>query len=251
MHFESQALHAVAAAAHTDAPRFDVYTGIHKALRAFMHDTLTQLGRVDAADPFALGPVLDQVDELLAELRHHVRNEDDFVHAAIEARRPGGAARTGGDHAEHLAEIALLEDEVRALRTARPEQRAPAALRLYRELAAFVGENLRHMQVEETANHAALWSLYTDAELAALHDRLMASLPPQEMAVVVRWMARALAPQELTALFVDARAKMPAEPFDALFGLACAELGPVRRDALRCAVGLASTAPVADHPLAG
>lgn len=55
-----------------------------------------------------------------------------------------------GDHVGHLGAIVRLEDETHALRTAAPAQRALLALRLYRHLAAFVGENLLRMQVEET-----------------------------------------------------------------------------------------------------
>jgi len=66
------------------------------------------------------------------------------------------------------------------VRDARDEHRAALAQRLYRHLALFIGENLQHMQVEETENNAALWALYSDDELAAIHDRLLASVPPKK-----------------------------------------------------------------------
>ena len=256
MQHDAQSIQAIAATATAanaaSAPRFDLYTGIHKALRHFMHDTLSRLGRLDVADEADMARTLGQLEELLDELRHHVRNENDFVHPAIEARCAGGAARTRGDHAEHLAEIALIEAEARALRLAPAAERPAMALQLYRELAAFVAENLRHMQVEESSNNAALWALYRDDELIALHDRLLASLPPQEMVVVARWMARALAPQELALLCLDMRQKMPPEPFVALLELIRAELDEPRRAKLARALGLAPVPGLVEaHPLAG
>jgi hypothetical protein len=241
MQVESQALQAVAQTTHAacTAPRLDIYAAIHKALRLFMSDTLSRLGRADPGDAEDLARTLDQLDELLSELRHHVRNENDFVHTAIEARQPGGATRTGGDHAEHLAEIATLEAEVRALRSAGADRRAALAQCLYRELAAFVAQNLRHMQVEESQNNAALWALYSDAELEALHDRILQSLPPQEMVLVLRWMARALAPQELAALCQDMRSKMPPEPFAAMFEVIREQLDASRRAQLCRALSVA------------
>lgn len=232
-HLPGNTFHAAA------APRFDMYTGIHKALRAFMVDTLLRLGRVDVEDADELGATLAQLDALLAELRHHLHNENDFVHTAIEARRPAGASRTAADHVEHQASIADLEDEVRTLRAADPARRALLALRLYRHLALFVAENLEHMQIEETANQATLWALYTDAELAAVHDAILANHTPEQMATVVRWMARALSPQELTGLCLDARAKLPPEAFAGLFGLIRAELAPARSTRLARALDVA------------
>jgi hypothetical protein len=201
-------------------PRLDLYTTIHKAWRQFMGDTLGRVGRMDVDDETDRLATLDQVEALLLQLRAHLDHENHFVHAAIEARRPGGAQVTAGDHEEHLESIRNLEDEAQALRQARGEQRHDLGLRLYRHLALFIAENFEHMQVEERDNNAALWALYSDAELLALHERLMASIGPAEMAATARWMAAALNPRELAELYIDVRAKAPLEAFNALLGVA-------------------------------
>lgn len=225
------------AAATAPAARFDIYVFIHKALREFMHHTVAAVGAMDVDDAGERADVCDQVELLLATLRGHVQHENDFIHAAIEARRAGGAAATAGDHVEHLEAIANLEDETHALRSAAPAQRTVLALRLYRHLAAFVGENLLHMQVEETHNNAALWALYRDDELVELHDRLMATIPPQEMALVVRWLAVALSVPELAILFADLRTKAPPQAVEALLGVVRSQVPAPRWARLAAAIG--------------
>jgi len=228
--------HAAASAA-TTAPRFDMYLFIHKALRQFMGHTLTRLGAMDVSDAEERDAVLDGVDSLLGFLRGHLQHENDFVHTAIEARRPGGARQTADDHLQHQDAIANLEDESRAVRDARDEHRSLLALRLYRHLADFVGENLQHMQVEETCNNAELWSLYSDEELVAIHDRLLATIGPDEMALTMRWMAAALNVQELAALFDDMRQKAPPPALEALLEVAHAQLDERRWGQLLRAIG--------------
>lgn len=196
------------------APRFDIYGAIHKALRRFMCDTLLKLGALDVDDLPETAQTLDQATALLGMMRGHLQHENDFVHTAIEARRPSGARDTANDHLEHLASIRALESEVAALcASTAPGERRAMAQRLYRHLSLFVAENLHHMHVEETVNNTMLWSLYSDAELLEIHDRLLASIPPQEMMLAVHWMAPSLNPLELSAVVGDARQKTPAEPF--------------------------------------
>lgn len=220
------------------APRFEMYTLIHKALRQFMADTLRRLGRADVDDNADLMPALDQVDTLLKQLRAHLKHENDFVHTAIEARRPGAARRTRDDHVGHLDALANLEDESAALRSARAEQRALLVLRLYRHLAVFVAENLDHMQVEETENQAALWALYSDAELMDIEGQILASLGADEMALTLRWMAAALNPSELAGVLAGVRAAAPAPAFEALLDVACCQLDEGRRAKLLRTLGL-------------
>ncbi|MFO1270338.1 MAG: hypothetical protein U1F50_01415 [Rubrivivax sp.] len=221
----------------TKAPRLDLYVTIHKALRQFMAHTLTRLGAVDLDDEEDFRAVLAGVDSLLGLMKGHLQHENDFIHTAIEARRPGGARHTADDHLLHQDAIANLEDEARALAVVRPEQRPAHALRLYRHLAEFVGENLVHMQVEETRINQALWELYDDAELMALHERLLASVPPAEMALVVRWMAAALNPAELVQLFAGMQAKAPAPAFEAMLDIARSQLSEPRWAKLARALG--------------
>src|SRR5512147_2403590 len=128
---------ATAAAA---AQRLDIYVGIHKALRHFMTDTLHRVGRMDANDADDRRRTLAQFGELMDLCEQHVHHENDFVHAAIEARQPRGAARTADDHVEHIAHIAALRGEARSLEQAEPSARASIALRLYRHLALFVAD---------------------------------------------------------------------------------------------------------------
>ena len=195
------------------APRLDLYAPIHKALRLAMCETLVLVGRLDVHDPEETVGTLARVDGLLDMLQHHLEHENAFVHAAIEARRPNGAERTAQEHVEHLASIEALRAETRAVQAAAADARPPLALRLYRHLALFVAENFQHMHVEETANNAALWALYRDAELLALHDRLLASISPVEHLEVARWMVPALNPAERAGMLQGARATMPPEAF--------------------------------------
>jgi hypothetical protein len=174
-------------------PRLDLYAHIHKALRLFMTDTLQQLSRMDIADPLELAAGLAQLEALLDAAKHHVDKENTFIHPAIEARRAGASAAIEAEHEEHLDSIAALRAESAALR-ALPT--AAAAQRLYRRFAAFVAHNFEHMGVEESRHNQALWAAYTDEELAALHGRILASIDPREMSLVLRWMIPALTPAE-------------------------------------------------------
>lgn len=204
------------AAKTATAPRFDLYTGIHKALRLFMNDTLARVGRLDHDDAVELGSTLTQVQSLLEACRSHVAKENKFVHTAIEARCPGATERIGGEHAEHLDAIAALEAETVAL-CALPS--VGAALRLYRHLARFVGENFEHMHVEESAHNGALWAVYSDAELQDIHRRILASIDPAEMALLLRWMVPAMSPAERAGMLGEMQAQMPPEAMRAVLDI--------------------------------
>jgi hypothetical protein len=230
---------AMTAPATSHAPRMELYTGIHKALRCAMADSLLRLGRLDVADDGERTLVIGQLEEVLGLLRGHLEHENYFLHTAIEARRPGGARQTAEDHAGHLDALCNLEDEVHALRSAGAAQRDALALRLYRHLAHFVGENLLHMQVEESSNQSLLWQLYDDAELAEIHGRLVASIPPHEMGTIARWMAQALSPQELIALFKGMQAEAPPEVVRALLDVARPHMSLVRWAKLARGLGIA------------
>ena len=214
LHATSPARQEQAAPAAT--PRVDLYAPIHKALRHFMTDTLHRVGRMDVADADDMGRALGQLDALLEECLHHLQRENEFMHQAMEARQPRGASRTADDHVEHIDSIEALQAEAAALRAAPQADRAMLGLRLYRHLALFVAENFQHMHVEETHNNAVLWAHYSDAELAALHDRLLDSIPPAEKAAIGRWMVPAMTPFERAMMFGEMKAHAPAPAYRAM-----------------------------------
>jgi hypothetical protein len=235
----SQPLQA-ARATPSAAPRLDLYAPIHKALRSFMSDTLDRIGRMDLADAAEMQGTLQQFDTLMALCASHLQHENEFMHPAIEARRPAGSARIAHEHDEHLESIAELRGEAAALRAAPADERPTLALRLYRHLALFVAANFQHMHIEETAHNALLWAHYSDAELLQLHGRLMASIEPRELLLVGRWMVPALNPAERAAVVGGIKAEAPPQAFQALMAHIRPHLDDKAWDALDRAVGLQS-----------
>ncbi|WP_427913833.1 hypothetical protein ACPWT1_02425 [Ramlibacter sp. MMS24-I3-19] len=206
-------------------PREDMYAAIHKALRAFMADTLLALGRVDVDDDADLARVTGQVVDLVDFCLSHLQHENAFVHTAIEARAPGASAAIAHDHIDHEREIAELRSAAQDLRQLEAALRPAAAHGLYRALAVFVAENMLHMNVEETAHNALLWSRYTDVELRAIHDALVASIPPQELMLGLRWMLPFMTPRERLGMLTGIRAQAPAPAFAAILDVVRPHLG--------------------------
>jgi hypothetical protein len=150
--------------------RHDIYAFIHKGLRAFMAHTLVRTGRLDVHDAAELAEVSEELRALLTICRHHLDNENTYVHPAIAARRPGACDRVAHDHVHHEAAITELEGLIEAL----PGD--PIALRrLYLRLSLFVAENFEHMQREETQMNAALWATHSDEEIMAIEQRIIRS----------------------------------------------------------------------------
>lgn len=227
------------AAAQT-APRLDLYAGIHKALRALMADTLLAVGRMDTDDDLELATTVQRVCELLDFCASHLAHENQFIHTAMEARAPGASDVIAHEHEEHGQHIASLGALAGALLKSPPAGRAGLALELYRQLALFIAGNFQHMHVEETAHNAVLWSRYTDAELADIHDALVASIPPEEMMYTLRWLVPFMNPAERRAMMGEMQAHAPAPAFAAALDTVRPHLSDTEWTKLTRGLGLAA-----------
>lgn len=194
--------------------RYNLYAIIHKALRAQMSEALTEAGRTDWADVAERAQTLSTVGQLLDACRSHLEHEGQFIHTAMEQRRPGSSTHTATDHRGHLREIAELSALCDTIATT-PDAatRELSAEQLYRKLARFVAENYEHMEVEESANNAVLWAEYSDAEIHAIEHALVASIPPEEMMGTLRWMLPYANHVERSTMLSGMRQQAPAEAF--------------------------------------
>jgi hypothetical protein len=234
---ETQTLHPAATqpAAAEGMGRLDLYAGIHKALRLFMTRTLARIGSADPRDPDDTAEALQQLERLLGLCELHLKDENEFVHPALERARAGSAARIAAEHQHHLESFADLRDLAGLVAHSADATRPAALQRLYRALALFVADNFQHMHVEETAHNAVLWAAYSDAELAAIEQAIVASIPPQAMAEALHWFFPALNAPERAGMLGGMQLGMPAEAFVGVLGIAehtiaAADFAKLQRD---------------------
>jgi hypothetical protein len=230
---------AIEAAARTGHQRHNAYAGIHKALRAFMADTLQRIGRADPADEAEVHDAVSQLLELADLCERHVQHENNFVHPALDARCPGVAQQVSDEHEEHLRHIGRLRDAAWAIARAPADERATALHALYLALGLFVADNLQHMHVEETVHNAALWAAFSDEELLAIHNALVATIPPEEMLMVVRWMLPQLSLPEQVEMLQGMRMGAPEPFFNAVLDVARQHLSQTAWAKLARGLGLA------------
>lgn len=231
---ELDEIQRIANAAQT---RLDIYRTIHKALRALLSDTLVAVGRMDVHDALELAQTTQRTLQMLDFMRSHLGHENTFIHPALEARSPGASGRIADDHVDHESEIDALAAAATGLLNMRAEERDAAALVLYHRLSLFVAHNFEHMHVEESAHNSALWAHYTDAELVDLHNRLVGSIPPEEMMFCMRWMVPFMNPGERAAVLADMRAHAPAPAFAAVLEMVRPHLQAREWDKLVAALG--------------
>jgi len=217
--------------------RFNIYTQIHKGLRACMCEVLVRVGRVDPTDRMEIEVVAKEVRGLIDFARDHLQHEEELIHPVLEARRAGSSRESHSEHGQHLETLDLIESSLRILERSPSEERPAAALRLYRQLALFVAENFEHMQIEETENHAALVSCYSEEEVFDLHARVVAAVKPSAMAVAMRWMIPASSAPERAAILGGMQKSAPGPVFAGILGLVRPYLEPRDWGKLSAAIG--------------
>ena len=207
-------------------PRYDMYAGIHKGMRAFMCEMLTRLGALDAEDETEVSDTLSAFYVLMDFCHNHLAHEDTVIHPALETAVPGSTRQADAEHAEHDTTLELLRAQAARVAAARGALRAGEILRLYRLFAVFVGESFIHMHMEETDHNTVLWHAYDDASLAAIEQRIHAVLDPAEAALALRWMVPAMTPAERVGLLEGMRRSAPPQVFEASLGIIAPHLSP-------------------------
>lgn len=205
-------------------PRVDFYGPVHKGLRWALARVLARIGSTSPGSKTDVVVVLAEIDELLVAIGSHISHEEHFIHPAIEARRPGATKDLETQHADHEGSAQGIRVLLDAIRTGSPDTRPALWRALYLRFADFTAENIRHMAEEEEVIQPLLEDLYGAEELDELHDRLLASIAPEEMAVFARFMLPANDFDFRVKMLSDARAAMPLSSFVGMFAAATVHL---------------------------
>jgi hypothetical protein len=211
---------------------FDLYRDIHKGIRAGLFGITGDAGRTDPADECARVALATRVDELVALLVSHAHHEDTFVQPAIEQHLPALAVQIASDHETLESRMDVLRAIAGRAVDAREAERRNAMHRLYIEFASFTSAYLAHQDVEERLVMPALEAAIGVDAAVALHQSIVSSIPPDEMAASLALMLPAMNIDDRAELLGGIRATAPAAAFEGVFGLAASVLTTADHQAL-------------------
>jgi hypothetical protein len=190
-------------------PRVDLFTRVHKGLRALLSSLADDVTRARPGDP----SLRARVDRAVGFLREHAMHEDNHIMPLVAACAPEVHRALSEDHAA----LEALHDRLVA---------GPTAGDLQRDVLALVEGHFNHMRREETQASAALWEAYSDAELGAASSAIQRAIPLPRMIEWIGLFLPAWTPDERAGWAAAVRAGAPPAVADALLAEAERILGP-------------------------
>lgn len=209
----------------------DLYRVIHKAVRALLSDLVAKAGRVDFTDAAQVAQLRADTAATMALLSSHAEHEHEFISPVIAKVAPEVGRKVDAAHDEQEEQIESLEIVLDSIDSNSPDAPWKGHVYLVR-LSRFVGELLVHMADEEEQIMPALQSAMTEEQIAELHDALVSSVPPQEMAQWAEWMLPSINTPERAGLLGGMRAGAPPQVFAFFRELARRVLSPADDAAL-------------------
>ena len=196
-----------------------LYRDIHKGIRVELFDITLTAGRVDPGDIAAKSALAEHVVRTVELLDSHAAHEDAAVQPEIELHLPDVATAIAHDHERFAPRTQSLCVLARESVDASASTRRDVAQFLYLELASFTGEYLAHQNVEEQVVMPALERAIGAEAMGVIHGKIVASIPPPQMASSLALMLPAMNVDDRTELLQGVRAGAPAEVFAGIWGL--------------------------------
>lgn len=224
-----------------DIDREDVFTPIHKGLRSLLYHVSGRLQTNDFADAAATRTLLNELERefqvaqstacAFCIMSTHAGHEDRLVFPDAASVANDLVARLILDHHELTRrEVAIAEAGRHLLTLGTPGERIAAGVRLNQSVNELLTAYLDHMNREETELEPLMQAHFTDAQLAALRGKVIASLPPDQLFAFLSWILPALNASELAKLLGGARIGMPPPVFAQVTDLCASKVDPGRWD---------------------
>ena len=203
-----------------------MYRNIHKGIRAELFGVTAAAGSVDPGEAEAVAAVGERWRTLVRILVSHAEHEDEFVQPLVEFHAPELAEVIAVDHPRLESQMAALELLTDRAVASCPAERRLAVERVYLGLASFTAAFVQHMEFEEFHVMPLLSEKETPERLWAVDHALVASIPPDEMALAAAIMLPAMNVEDRVGLLGPIQANAPAEAFAGIMGLAQSVLDP-------------------------
>jgi hypothetical protein len=204
----------------------DTYRDIHKGIRADLFALTGSAGRIDPSVPADAQAVAAHLDQTVALLVSHAEHEDAHVGPVMAERLPDLHATIERDHAVLEGRLVDLQAWAREAVAGPAGQTRGAVQRLYVELASFTSAYLAHQDLEERVVAPELHRVIGPEGVLAIHQAIVASLPPEEMATALAIMLPAMNNDDRTELLGGMQAGAPPEVFTGVWSLAGSVLEP-------------------------
>lgn len=215
--------------------RIDLFSNVHKGLRAALFETATLVSRTDFASVDDAAVAASRCATTLRFLDEHTGHEDAVVMPELQALSPELHVSLQSDHARTTGLERELAQLVDRLARASVAERVSLGRRIHDRVWTLAAEHVHHMQREERDAMRMLWAHRSDDELRAMQGRILARIAPPRTADWLALMLPAMSVSERAAVIGGLRASLPAEVLGALLAPARAALGPAWGDTLLAA----------------
>jgi len=205
--------------------RYNTFYQVHKALRAMLYETATEIQRTDFSNEEETRSVIASITMVVDVFDKHTYNEDHFVFSAIEQYEPSIVDAFEQEHArdhELSTQLRTLINVYRSLGS--DEERTQLGSALRKAFVDFLAFNLVHMAKEEDVINNLLWRYYTDDQIQAIEKEIISNQAPESTAVVWRWMLRGLSNTEIINWLKTVEKNAPPFVFKDLYLIAENEL---------------------------
>lgn len=211
----------------------DLFTGIHKAIRAMLFDLAQTVQTVDVEDPARRAALRQDIETLFGFLQEHGDSEDQLIFPLAAQDEPQLAAALDAEHHSHITLAERILAETAALESAADARERQAALAvLRRSVHDFTAGQLTHMNREEREMLPATQRVASDEQLRAVLGTILGGITIERHAAWMRWMLPSLTPQELDTL-LRGLAAAPVERLAMVARVAAEVLPPDRQMILR------------------
>lgn len=200
--------------------RYNIFNMIHKALRFKLYNTALTLQQTYFADTAEAALAFEQVNEVINAFEQHGHHEDSILMPVIVSFQAATIASFEKDHIDDRRmgeDLQHLQNIYHAAQNT--NERLMTGSAITRSFVDYMIFNLQHMQREETELNQLLWDNFTDDEILKIDHQIVASIPPQEMAVTARWFMQAINSHEVINWLIAVKQTAPEHVFTALFEL--------------------------------
>lgn len=216
----------------------DLYRDIHKAIRAELFAVVTEAASLDPSHGVARAALAAHVREIVGLLDDHAEHEDATIQPVLERELPDLAAKIAVDHEAFEARTEALVAMTEEAAVLDAPDAAHRVHRVHLAVASFTGAYLEHQDVEERVVMPALEEAVGVEAVVGIHQAILASIPPEEMAKSLALMLPAMNVDGRAELLGGMREGAPAEVFEGVWSLAGSVLDPSDFAAVASRLGL-------------